>query len=978
MVSKESMLSQNSIDHPNSVVVDFYLLTPIHYLAEALLHPLHKKALLDLFDFVIKNKSKLGRNGLLYWLENKTDFSQKKLIETILKTTPLGNPAWWLFASSSRTTLELLKDLNSLISNTNAIEPKSLRSLIQKFIQENPKYGSASDVAKSQGRKTKDILAEWESQWTTFKSAKTDENFLLGDLTTKLMLLQRAAAPQRPETKTKNNRSPIYRPEPVLYAIALKDMMTGTAVVAKEVWDEMLSLYHTKSFTSFLAFAPLFLQPFVYSHCDIPLPNLNTLATLLGDFSGKSSSFIGDATKNDKLIRWETLGLTIGKLCIKTEELDPVTLKKKPLATAFTTELSATLDSTTRICGELADMTDTPLMGDDLGWIVISDELMAGRWDLTLTDIKNALITDKISYNKFPTVRKSHVFKISQSLTRLDWWDRKQAKRGFSCQLSSIFEMREQPPSKDGDRAPGKISAYPFLTYTLRAESTDLEQPLKKDLSDFASTAETPAVKMCDRSGCSNSTLSNLTHLKKGVQSSSFASNAEAKTDMCVRSGAVWGINQFFIAESFKEDRYKKDLVSRLRQQKYKILKAEAEKLEANLQIKTMDDETLINTIRDRLEHYRNIEVEGLYGNDKAIRIGELEVAFAELMWRKLGMTFPNLVGLKTYDEVFSPSLNPDDMTPPLRFRYRLGDEEATAVQAWADVVELETENNKSPTPATVAVRRVWSALSIIFVSQHMKKTGVEWSVKNMWNYRDFQRFSILSEDDAAGVLSLVPHLYWTYVMKEADLFRVRTPDMTTFLFLPTARVSYFDFIPEGITDELKLNSMKLELEKKRCERQRQEKLPVREQEPKKEKVKYLPDTLEEVRISSLSLCPLTDWKPESILESAKSYFEVNYSPDLHPEQTQYIRLYVKKGVAKLIDRLDNKNLIQYLTYISKTAKEFGVEKVEEIFKDKKEELKAWYNQFTEEFGKRWGILGDEWVSFTEIEDDFFCPLNTI
>ena len=436
-------------DHHKEVVVDFSLLVPILHLSEALLADYRqKKVLMHFLSFAIKNKIKLGKKNFVTWLD-KSDFPLKDDLLKILRTTPLGNPAWWLFASSPHVTLELYEDLDSLIKKTSEHDPRSLKTLIRNFIDANPKYGNAQDVSKETGQPQKDILREWEAQWTTLKDDRYVQNKMTGqwsqwnylsDLTAKLMLLQSTAVPKSARQKIaerqgseddfitiEKNDFPIHRPDPVLYGIALRDLQIGTSIVATEVWDELVSLYMENHYTNFIAFAPLLLQPFAYSDLNIPIPSLTTLATLMGDFTGATGSFMGEITRADKYIRWKTLGLTVGKLCEKTGRIPEVVLNKNP-------QISSGLNVTTRICGDVESLTETPEIGEDRGWTVLGEDLLKDRWDISLTSIKESLKSDKIKFNKFPIVRESLVFNTSGSLICLDHWRNKQEQR-TPCQL---------------------------------------------------------------------------------------------------------------------------------------------------------------------------------------------------------------------------------------------------------------------------------------------------------------------------------------------------------------------------------------------------------------------------------------------------------------------------------------------------------------------------------------------------------------
>lgn len=1155
----------NDADHRDTVVVDFYLLTSVLHLSEALISDYRlKKSLIRFLDFAIKNKLRIGRDGFIPWLE-RSEFAHKKDILKILQTTPLGNPAWWLFATSPDATLELLKDLDDLIAKTTSTEPKSLKSLIRDFIQNNPKYGNAEDASKAYNLPVETILADWESQWTLLKgfshaqNKKTGQWGLwnhLGDLSTKLLLLQSTAIPKSKRQKIaehlaahpgedkdkvfaaiEKDKFPIHRPDPVLYGISLRDLMIGTSRISILTWDEMISLYETTTCTNFLAFAPLLLQPFVYSDLNIPAPSLTTLATLMGDFTGATGSFMGEITRAGKQIKWKTLGLTIGKLCEKVGSLPSVTLQTKD------PEISSGLKVTSRICGEVEDLTEDQEVGEDRGWVIISEKSLDHPLDISLTEINEALKTDKIQFNKFPIVGESLVFETSEALTRLALWDRRQCKQRIVCRLhgDSGGWFNKLPSARV--LAANDFSVFPSLTYTLRSEQKEYRQTLKKDLSGLASITEVgTTAKRCDRSDCRETFATNVMRCVQERESSSSEclgqrpsasgtdvspgksksccgknsrvctdahslesksmqraegkanermlsckvsseissvyskpgeststtrkdmANGEAKTkipsltplcnekpwcrsgesdiptcskrlagtisksacgagvnDAGHRSDCACGardegsttevpateydrdgllspalgneyphagcineathksfcknssnrtitnpsrgegiLGRFFIAEAFKEDRRKKEIVSRMRQRRLETLKAQAAKTQANNYLKTMDVATLQDSIRQHLLKIKEIEsTSSQY--DIVKHKCELDEMFAELIERNLGITFPNLIGTKTQKQIQA-----EGVTDPHSFRYWLGDEEVTAIETWHEIIK--EDYTLAHPPATKAVKRIWAAMTYIWIAHYFKRENKDWDMSDMWNCFQFKRFPLI-EDDKTAIYSLIPYLYWMEVADQPDAFRVKRPDMKTLLWCPTFRLSYqqhTSFIEENLDREGNL-----------IERAKRALSSFSQEQETDDDDTFLPEPLSDVAVSSLSLCCITEWDPSRILEEIEKFLGSRYSPELHPSVTKYHRLYVNLGVEILDKRLKNSNLSGFASYI---AHPVGKEKppmmglsqpeVREIYTTLRVRLKEWHSSFQNMFNSVWKLVGDSWVSVIEEDNE--------
>lgn len=935
------ILSPDQNHNDDVVVVDYALLVPTLYLSEALIPDYRlKKALVLMLDHVIKQKKpRIGKAGLLAWLQ-KTGFSHTDAIEKLLKTTPLGNPVWHLFGSDPQLKEKLLADLDDFIDTTKSTEPRSLKSLMVDFIELHPEYGTLPNYD--------------ETKWTTFFTF--DYDWPLGNIVTRLMMLQLKATPKSKAQQwldgIKNpaaDKFPIHRPDYVLYGIALKDLLIGTAQVSTDAWDEMVSLYMSKTLTNFLAFAPLLLQPFVKSDLNIPAPTINALATIMGDFTGATGTFMGEITKAKTEVRWSTLGLTIGKLCEKIGNMKPV-MESTPNQEA---ELSLNLKNKHKVCG--TTLSETPTLGSDRGWVVLGENLLEDRWNINLTDINDSLINDKIRFNKFPTrLIGTHVFNNPWALTRLTQWSRKQVKQRVVLLLlgDSGVWFNRLPSTQVLEK--NVFSAFPILTSTFRSEKRDISNTrkiIKTSASrDEAKTDKFPSSEDMNLSMNVIETYSMRLDVERPLLMGEQGASNHPDDD---------GISRFFIAETYQGDQYNKTCISKLRGALKPQLIRKRKEQEAYRILATMADSELKEEINRRIQILKFAPS----SNRTAIVAarGDLEIAFAELCERDLGITFSTLVGMSieggvptapkpplAWEVPAAPTTEGVPAAPkPIHFRYYLGDEEATAVEAWYK--EDPATDGDPATPATLSVRRVRAALTFIYLLKHLKSLGEEWSYAKLWKFDIFHKYPLI-EADRLAVFSLIPHLYWVYELEMPDHFRVKEPDMTTILFVPTARVSNFDILSDTCTDKDDV-SCELDINKDSAS-------------------SILPKELNDVHVSRLSFCSLSKWKPDSILESAANFFGIdNYSHNLHPTKTQYVRLYVKLAVESLLKRLSNNNLAYYVTSISSVPNQMPYENVLSIFVSMKERLRTWYNEFVKSFNDTWRIIGDEWSMFADLNE---------
>lgn len=638
-------------------------------------------------------------------------------------------------------------------------------------------------------------------------------------------------------------------------------------------------------------------------------------------------------------------------------------------------------------------------------------------------------------------VRESLQSTPADILTRLSPMGGEQCKQKDIGQLSGVSDAvtnpasaHEQSSSTD-DRATNPLSVFPSLTYTLRSETKEYSQTLKRELSGLASTAEMPnTVKKCGRSDCVGNLESNVlmsanerqTFFLEGIgeatsdtrtlatpyktppkgiraaaysweatsqqkapdkakgeklssQNSSFCTISHrdsspeqidsvttmAVTDTISISESGGGIYRFFIAEAYKEDRRKKEIVSRMRQRRLESLKAQTDKIRANDELVTMNDDTLKNTIINQLVKFKKSE-NSLSTNELTKVKGQLDILFADFIQRKLGITFPNLIGLKSERQVFE-----EKILKPHSFKYRLGDEEATAIEAW---YTLELSEESPPVNATKAVRRVWVAMTYIWIAKYFTQEGIKWTMKDMWRCDQFNLLPLMAEDEQA-VNSLIPYLYWLEVEHEPDIFRVKRPDMSTLLRCPAFRLGQQQYLDYVLDEQEQKDLLVARAQFALANQIGFNPEPEPEPEEEKEEDSFLPKPLRDVAISSLSLCSLTDWHPLTILEGVEKFFDLPYSPDLHPSVTKYHRLYVKLGVEQIDKRLSNPNLAVYAAYISPSLGkeaapgEVPHKMVKEIYATLKDQLQDWYTEYQKEFNSLWKRVGDTWISFIEDEN---------
>ena len=467
--------------------VDLGLLKSLTDLPEALLgNPLRiKKSLISLYTHVLENQWKLGTSDVFSQFDKLGRADAKELKKAVYG--PLGNPAWALFHADPGKTEKLVDDLNShaMSVKEKGGRPQSLKSLMKPFLEAHPEYGSADDEARAMGLPVDEVRRRRVADAILFPALQMGNGFycthLMGDVLTSLMMVQAASLPQSrreriAEAKAKNPEAKpsdmpaddyyIHRPEALAYLEALKGL-GGVAAVEKEVWDEMASMHSQKGMTSFLPFLPLFLQWFSRNHSiSMHTPGVNQMASLFGEYSGGTSHFMGElATRmaSGFKVEWKTLGLGLGKLCRRKDELPDVTADDRKAAQMLA-------DRQTRIVLENDGSVST---GTDLGWHVM-DTALIGEPNVLLAEIRDSLRSGKISYAKIAKTGETLVFRTSSSRKRLKEWAKGQGRKQVVEDVlgTQVIAARTRlPPVHVVEVNP--FTVLPRLTRDLRLEKKD-------------------------------------------------------------------------------------------------------------------------------------------------------------------------------------------------------------------------------------------------------------------------------------------------------------------------------------------------------------------------------------------------------------------------------------------------------------------------------------------------------------------------
>jgi hypothetical protein len=966
------------------VTVDFQLLTSFLILSESLLddHRL-KKSLLNFLNFIILNKTNIYKKDVIsilnYW---NAPPSEKNNIKKILEQTPLGNPAWGFFSKPFSPPDQSLLDAltNRIISNKDI---KSLKSLIRDFINENPIYGSAKDQ--------KETLDSWKQSWYI----STSPNKIIS----KLILLQSSALP------IEDNNLPIILPDLASIKIALSDMQTAQVILDRPVWDEMVSLYLSKYFTNFLPFTPILQQAFLHSHLNISPPSINNLATLLGEHQGITGTFVSTKTQ----IRWNTLNLTLGKICIK--DRDPSKHDKRFPAPTRTYGDKDSLDNLPP--KDYSPELDVGL-GVDLGWHLISTSLLEHRWDISAVDIKNSLYLEQISYSPIPNKETSLIFKTEKDLSFLDKFIKNSINelKLLETKLNIKFSL----PSNNLLITSKYPEARPMLSSTTsqyRIETTyvkELITSLKKEVKEISSSSSQTKERICCEDNepkanvdtCQQSgNLSTKTFWEQSFIDTLLNDRASGKPIWASKSFNSFKLNnalkemnlnsspsplcQLFIADSFKEDIQKKatleslkakflnsvaSLKDNLTSSEDKVISGKPNKNSIFLStISHMTDDSLISLIEDKLQAFKDIEKEYLTSEEKLKRQGELDLAFSLLMERKLNISFPFLAGLNIENK------------SSFKFNYFLGDENSAAIESWHKwkkdkttlIFDEEMQGylipTEKPTSSTQSISSTWIAMSLVWILQHQNKKypfplmPIQDAIRKIGHHSIFRYTQLRGDVFQASIYRQIPFLYWLYVLEKPNPFRKHSIDMTTPLFFPSARIRM------GSSDIFKDDEVRLTLSN---ERYTPDGRPLDPLDSDLEKLRITKkETLrEDISFSKTSLISYDKFSMESILNNI-SFNIINrkYSHDLHPNITKDIRLALKEAVDTLLKRFKNKNLIEFSYYISDKSKFTNLNEVKKLYKKTHDNIKIFHLNFTNEFLAKWNILGDEWVSFSVVDD---------
>jgi len=916
----------------NCIIIDLSLLTPTLILSEALLSAKQSQVVMSILDHTAKNPQTLGKPIIELLREDKKAFG--KLIG-VLKETPLGNPAWGLFSNGASESL--MSDLETFIAKQG--KPRSLQNAMKQFINEYPAYGSAEDASKIGGMTRAELGRSWSEKWVNFPTGReevsrtswTKDRILhvsrLAEVASLLMLLQYACIPASkrqlvtkaimldPEAKPSDFeaiKSPVYRPDAPYYALALRQLLLSSLKVSRDIWDEMVEMHQRPTLTNFLPFAPLLLQTFSYSDMNLPLPSINTLASMMGAFAGLNGTFMG-GIKNKPV--WEKQGLTLGKLCQVVD--DPLEELSSADESKYELEvLSLTGTSRLRIKEKMDDVSAEPTFGEDKGWVLIKEDLL-GKDGVKLTEIKESPRSDNIIFNNFPKKDESIVFKSGTDLMRLDSWRKRRLRRPMVLLLfGEKGEWHNTLPTLRGTVNPYNI--LPVLTGILRNE----RRSGKAENSLAAQKDGRPTYRQESIAGQSFGEHQVINENDSGLSRQRPLQVAE--------STFIKSDGEFFIAESPKEDKCKKLRVLELRREKRKELREneELERQEAGLS----ERDALIA----RVEHWslERLHMTYLTRREQARIVGKHDDALARLMKHDLGIEFNFLYGLRPDREVIEQQKVEKEkkakdkqyvIRKPYHFKTRLGDEELTAVNSWLNAIDVEMTDLSSDAvvPKTKAAHRIWVAMSLLasLVDSNNSSSDI---------------FPITPYLETL-VMSLLGHLYWIYFLKREDHFRVRMPDENAG-FLPTVRVNrcQHDF---GAIDAEEV---------------------VKEREPWE---------IEGIKVSRLSLINAEAWSLEGIFKNFCDFFGLGRDclKKKHPLETLAFRRYLDLGVKVLAARLSNVNLAGYLSFVSGSPSSEH-DAYRELFKEKKRELDEWYKGILTEFNSSWVKIGEDWMSFREEE----------
>jgi hypothetical protein len=499
----------------NEIMIDMSLFTSLIMFPEALLEANNiaevkrtkeqKLLLMSLFSYAHDHQS-MGWQRLVDLAETGT-FPKKEIYRLI--DGVLGNPVWGLFYDhrDDETSIKFLEDLDGYVRSVPPSIKKSLKSLmcgytdtttrkrVKGFLDLHPQYGGVEAEAEALGLSVDDVRQRRRQDCRLFhvhrrvRKSYSSAN-RLGDIVVRLSLIQAAAIPRSKKEQVAYEKSLnsntkantvldtgecIRRPDTYLYTLAFKGLV-GLCSVDREVFDEMMAMHRQRGYTNFLPFAPLFLQWFALPTQKSHLPSVNQLASILGEYSGSTSHFMGEYTKlmnQGSRVEWESLGLTLGKLCIKKDPIPDVTL-------------DASEDDVLRdyLTKTYTDPTNGQVWyGTDLGWHLVATSLQDCT-NVQLTQIRNSLRTHRILYHNFAKKGKSRIFRTPASRKRLDRWRRDLSKQqiimdilGSQMVVDSFTRLPSFEQAKDNP-----YTVLPYLTRALYLEQAD---PIAYDAGIF-------------------------------------------------------------------------------------------------------------------------------------------------------------------------------------------------------------------------------------------------------------------------------------------------------------------------------------------------------------------------------------------------------------------------------------------------------------------------------------------------------------
>ncbi len=1001
------------------LTIDYNLLVATLVLNEALLyHPKQQKIIMRLLDhIVVNNAAKVGQKDLLAFLRD-SNFPFVCEVDDILSSTPLGNPAWCLFGNNAELAEKLLTDLDEYSCSINEESPKSLKSIIKDFLKKYPIHGVSN-----------------YTDWSIFNNTKFYQSNnkrktwnYLGSIVSRLILMQALAVPKSKrqkidalisegiplekalkEVKTKKNNS-ISRPDLAYYRVAITDMLTGAATLDTDVWQEMLSMYYSKRLTNFLPFAPLLLQPFVHSYLNIPCPNVNTLATLMGNFTGGTGTFMGDiTTKESPLhVKWSTLDLSVEKLCKKLKTLNPINLDN-----SFYHQNKELL-SNMRIRVKDDQPSETPKIGVDIGYVILAN---LGR-DVKISDLNISLKLDKIQYKKFTKERRTEVFHTSIIRLRLDDWRRKQltqknwvilqpikcASMSFNRRQMStpkgITDAQDQrclmpktkrkKPLKSEVKLPG-FSVLPLPTYIFRHEMKYLTKLTRDRIQHPASKAE-GKTKMCLGLNCKKKSFENtLCVVVDEYKQDSICSDALSKTG---------GLGAYYYYHRLNSCSGESVFNS-----------SESVIYTCALQAASRKSSTTPHGISSTCNSNWNTSTTC----NTSVRLGN-----ATPSWITDGSTCGCMIPALYTENMFcyfiskavkeSRCKNECINIRKKRFRELLSEQKRILAEkniyshvnnnnlllSINDIlINLNTTSKSLHIPLEQKLTMAFTELLNRYLPVFKIETFSLNILKDDFNYRyilgDEEMLAVVSwfAEDKSGeyssafttttravfrvkvALSLIWVVRW--LNKE---YRDDWTDNDVFAYDILKKYPLIEDDSRAILSLIPILYWTQVLEKTNpCQHRSLDvktKLYVptvtvyKDIEGEKtydsiqlDEDTYLSELLPYIHISNLALCPYDTWLPETILNNIARVLNMPYSIDINPYNTRVIRKYVFEAYSILIKRLSNKRLMLFLHSTSKLT----LDETKLIFKQMRDNLKDWYDTFTSELHANWSLTGHgEWV----------------